>query len=255
MERGNKKGQVTIFVVLAIVIVAIIVIFFLLPQGPTLFKTGEVDPFSFLRDCIEPEVRSGISLLSAQGGYRNPQGTVTYQGDEVKYLCYTNKDYKTCTVQQPLIKTNFEKELNSIVKPVADLCMSNLIAEYEKRNYVVSSGDINSEIFIAPGHVVASFDSPLTVTREESSQGFDGFEVIINSEMYNLLFIATSIVDFESTFGDSETTVYLQYYPDLSIHKVKLSDGSTIYTLSNVVTDETFRFASRSLAWPPGYGI
>jgi hypothetical protein len=47
----------------------------------------------------------------------------------------------------------------------------------------------------------------------------------------------------------------MQYYPDLKIEKTKLSDGTTIYILSNVVSKDRFTFASRSLAWPPGYGL
>ena len=71
--------------------------------------------------------------------------------------------------------------------------------------------------------------------------------------MYDLLLIAESIVQFESTLGDSETTDYLNYYPDLSISKIKLGDGSKVYTLKDVVTNEQFRFATRSLVWPAGY--
>ena len=77
----------------------------------------------------------------------------------------------------------------------------------------------------------------------------------MKSEMYDLLFIATNIVEHESQVGGSATELYLQYYPDLKIEKIKLTDGTTIYQLSNVVTGEQFSFASRSLAWPAGYGL
>ena len=73
--------------------------------------------------------------------------------------------------------------------------------------------------------------------------------------MYDLIMTSVSIIDYESTYGDSETTLYMQYYPDLKIEKTKLSDGTTIYVLTNVISKESFTFASRSLAWPPGYGI
>jgi hypothetical protein len=91
------------------------------------------------------------------------------------------------------------------------------------------------------------------ITPKEETQTFKDFEIDVQSEMYDLLFISHSIVDYEATYGDSETTLYLQYYPDLRIDKTKLSDGSKIYRVSNVVTGEYFVFASRSLSWPPGY--
>ena len=81
------------------------------------------------------------------------------------------------------------------------------------------------------------------------------FEIELSSEIYFLLMTATSIVDFESTYGDSETRLYLLYYPNLVIEKNKLGDGSKIYKVREVTTKEEFIFASRSVAWPGGFGL
>ena len=111
------------------------------------------------------------------------------------------------------------------------------------------------EVRVVPERVTVDFDVPLTATKGDETRQFSGFDVEVKSGMYELLMIATSIIDFESTYGDSETTLYLQYYPDLSIEKTKLSEGTSVYKLRNVVTGEEFVFASRSVAWPPGYGL
>ena len=47
----------------------------------------------------------------------------------------------------------------------------------------------------------------------------------------------------------------MSYYPDLRMEKIKLSDGTKVYKLSNIVTKEEFIFASRSLSWPPGLAL
>ena len=91
--------------------------------------------------------------------------------------------------------------------------------------------------------------------KKETTQKFQNFDIEFKSEMYDLLFIAQSIVEYEADLGGSATELYLQYYPDLKIKKTKLSDGTTIYKLNNVITKEEFNFASRSLAWPAGYGL
>jgi hypothetical protein len=72
--------------------------------------------------------------------------------------------------------------------------------------------------------------------------------------MYDLLAIATSIIDFETTYGDSETTIYMDYFRNVKVEKNKLSEGTTIYTLTDRNTLEEFKFASRSLVYPAGYG-
>jgi hypothetical protein len=254
MIMRGKRGQVAIFIIVALVLVALIVLFFLFrPQVEGIIGVG-VSPNIYLSSCIEPELRPAVKILAEQGSYSNLKGTVEYQGRKIKYLCYTDDYYETCAVQQPMTKQNFEKELNLMLKGKAAKCVRNLIEEYEKRGYDVSSGGINSEVSVVPGMILVTFNAPLTV-KKETTQTFQSFDVEIDSEMYDLLFVAQSIVEYETELGDIASELYLQYYPNLKIKKTKLSDGTTIYKLGDVTTEEEFTFASRSLAWPAGYGL
>jgi len=252
----NKRGQIAIWIIFAIAIVAIIVIIFTVQRGLPEFITGvEFSPITFLTSCIEDDLSETISLLSSQGGYLEPEGFILYGDEKVKYLCYTPEYYKTCVVQQPLIKENFESELGSFIGPRANACAGSLVQEYERRGFDVSAGEIDTNVSIDPGVINIEVTAPMTVSRGDSVQTFTEFDVDRGSGIYDLLLIATSIVDFESTSGDSETNSYIQYYPDLKIEKNKLSDGTTIYRLGNTVTGESFTFASRSLVFPPGFGV
>ena len=67
----NKSGQVTIFIIIAILLVAGVVAYFFL-RG-SLIKTPipeNVQPIytSFL-SCLEDDTSTGISILQSQGGY------------------------------------------------------------------------------------------------------------------------------------------------------------------------------------------
>lgn len=248
----NKRGQISLFIIGAIVLAGIVLALFLFPKTRSLISSQELDPNTYLRDCITPSLTEDMNTLSSQGGYSNPDNYMLYKDEKIQYLCYTSEFYKTCQVQQPMIKKHYEEELNSAVAPVARKCVSDLEQEYKSRGYDVSSspGDLN--LSFVPGKLILEFNSPLTVTKE-STQTFRKFGVEIKSEMYDLLLTATSIIDFESSLGDSETLLYIQYYPDLKIDKIKRDEG-TVYKLTNVVTGESFSFASRSLEWPQGYG-
>ena len=256
--RTMGRGQVGIFVLVALAIVVILLLLFF---GPSLqdrlgiFGGGGFSPHGFLQSCIEPKISSDVALLGKQGGYRDPTGVVMVDGQRVKYLCYTNAYYETCVVQQALLVGQFSKELDRGVRGRANECVGLLKQEYAKRGWSVTGEQRKVSTRVVPDRIEVEFDLPLTATKGEETRRFSGFEVSVESGMYELLMIATSIIDFESTYGDSETTTYLQYYPDLSIVKTKLSDGTTVYRLRNVVTGEEFVFASRSVAWPPGYGL
>ena len=250
-----KKGQIAIFVIIALAIVGAIIVIVSYPQISTIVSPKEISPQSYLSSCIEPDVKEAVEALARQGGEGNPSGYINYLNTKVKYLCYTSEYYKPCLIQQPLLISHFEDELSGILTPKAEQCAKSLINEYEKRGYSVSASKINSVVSLGSGKVKIGFLMPMTITNEETSKTFNGFDVSIENKIYDLLSIATSIVDYEATYGDSETTTYIGYYPDLKIEKIKLEDGVKIYKLTNVLTDEMFQFATRSLVWPPGYGL
>ncbi|MEK6928278.1 MAG: hypothetical protein AABX11_07640 [Nanoarchaeota archaeon] len=251
---NTKRGQVTIFIILALALIAIIALFFMYPQ---IKGVGGIDaiqnPKVYLEKCLEPSLTKLITQLSANGGDIVPQGFLEYNGQKIKYLCYTSEYYKTCTVQQPLIKDHFDDVITSEIKNSVQNCMTNLIAEYESKGWSVSSGESKVSAEIVPNYVDIRIDSPMTLTKD-TSRTIKTFDLSFMSNMYEILYIATSIVEFESKLGDAETTAYLNYYPNVRIKKNQLSDGSVIYNIENVITEESFTFASRSLPWPPGYG-
>ena len=239
----------TLFVILAILLVAIVVIIFAFPEV-NVFSTA-VNPGAYLKDCIEPEVTEIKEVLSRQGGYHNPRSYALYQDEKISYLCYTAENYIPCVVQQPLLVRYVEKEIKDYIEPRAKQCLQDLKNQYERKGYdvSVSSGVIN--VSIVPSKILVEFLAPITIRKEET-QTFQKFAVSVDSEWYDLLLTAVSILQYESTFGDSETGLYISYYPNLKIDKTRRDDGSTIYKLSDVTTDDKFDFATRSLVWPQG---
>jgi hypothetical protein len=255
----DKRGQVALFVIIAIVIVSILLIFVFFEDIKPIIPSAETKEFSpktYLASCIGPSIQERVNALGKTAGYKNiTEGSAKYNGEDYKYLCYQSGYYKTCIVQQPFIKNNFESTLSSEVEAKINECVDKLKQDYETRGYEVKAGRAKAKLEIIPSAIKIEYDAPMTITKEGVSQTFTGFDVKINSEIHELLYIAQSIVDYESILGDSETTLYMQYYPNIIIDKKGLSDGTTIYKLANALTKEEFRFASRSLAWPAGYGI
>jgi len=251
LKRGfsNRKGQVTIFVILAIIVVAVVIVIFAFPQANVF--SDEVNPSSYLRTCIEPEIYNIKDILSVQGGYSNPDNYALYQDMKLEYLCYTAEYYSTCTVQQPLLLKHVQDEMKKHIEPRAKQCFEDLKSQYERKGYEVRSGNSQIDVRIIPDSITVDFVAPLTLSREDT-QTFQKFSVGISSSWYDLINVATNIIQYESTFGDSETSLYISYYPDLLIEKTRRDDGSTIYQLSDVTTGDEFAFASRSLVWPQG---
>ncbi len=251
INRGfvDRKGQVTIFVILALIIVAVVIVIVAFPQVN--FFSTSINPSSYLKTCIEPEVEIIKEKLSLQGGYPNPDNYVNYNGQKFQYLCYTSEFFTPCLVQQPLLLRHVENEMKKHIEPRSKQCFEDLKSQYERRGYEVRSGSSQINVSVVPEKIRVEFNAPMTLIKEDT-QTFQKFAIAVDSNWYYLINTAVNIIQYESIFGDSETGLYISYYPNLKIEKTRRDDGSTIYQLSDVISEDKFAFATRSLVWPQG---
>ncbi len=248
----NKRGQVTLFIIIAIVIVVLgVLIFLFYPKIKAATELGVKNPSAFIQSCIEDKIKETADKLSLQGGSITPEHYYLYQDNKIEYLCYTNEDYLPCVVQQPMLKQHIESEIKEEIQDEADACFQNLKEDYEKRGYSVNLVKGETLVELLPERIITTFKNELTITKGESER-YETFSVVLNNNLYELVSISNSIISWEATYGDAETTIYMDYYKELKVEKKVQEDGTTIYILTNRDRENKFQFASRSVAWPPG---
>lgn len=257
----SKKGQLTIFIIIAVVIVAGVVIFLLVSdKGKGIINRisgSEFDIQGDLKTCIENNkaIKEKISTITSQGGSFEPQASYMYKSQKYEYLCYTNQDLQTCMMQQPAILTNVENEINKQIKPEVKKCFESTKSKLENRGYDVSLDVVESSVEFIPENLNIKSDTSLSATRGDERKIYNDFEFKMPSKLYELIMISTSILNFEARYGDSDPNIYMTLYPEIKVEKQKQTDGTTLYFISNRDTKEQFNFASRSLAFPEGYGL
>ena len=247
----NKSGQLTIIVIIAIVIVAAILVFFLWVR-PTYFVTE--DASMQIQSCMEKVVKESSDKLGKTAGFINPELYYKYMDEKIGYVCYTNLYYQTCVVQIPFLKQHFEENLIKDSKEKIFNCYDSALDSLRAEGYDVSSGNKEVYINIEPGRMIINLNAPASIGRDSSSRKYANFTTQINSPMYDILMISQTIEQFEVTYGDSDTSSLMFYYPNLIITKLKQSDGTKVYVVEDKNTKNKFQFATRSLAWPAGYG-
>ena len=252
-EARSKRGQVTIFIIVAVVIVALAVLIYMFyPKIKSAVGISPKSPSDFMQLCIQDELKSSIEKVSLQGGSLNPQNYVLYNDAKVEYLCYTDEYYKQCVMQQPMLKAHVEEEIKNAIKNKETECLQSLKSSYERQGYVVTSKKGESVVELLPRRVVLSFNNSLTLEKQ-GTETYKELTVTLNNNLYEHVIIATSILNWEARYGDSETTTYMDYYPDLKVEKQLQTDGTKDYILTNRDKGNKFQFASRSVAWPSGY--
>jgi len=84
----KTKGQVTIFIILAIVIVVIGgLIYAFLPKIKSSMGLETRNPYNYIQSCLNDKVEAVITNLSLQGGSLNPKGAYMYLGIQKVLTC------------------------------------------------------------------------------------------------------------------------------------------------------------------------
>lgn len=261
----QKRGQVTIFVILAILLIVVALsVFYFLPKIKTTTSFDDENPNLFLQSCLEDPLQETIRTIGLQGGSMEPENPIPYYHDgenlETEIFCYTQEYNAECITLIPSPLEHFKSELEREIKPYADDCFNQLVEKYESNGYTVhlKEGDL-SALFLSRGLSII-FSHEISAEKRDTFK-FDSFRVSIESKMFNLLGHARNILYTEKYSG--QVDLILDYEAqdfdlDADFEPYRgdgvLSD-SIIYKLRSKSTGEELNFGIRSMVLSPTGGF
>ena len=193
----NKKGQVTIFIIIAIILVASVILYFTLRTVASQEKLPaeiEVVYNSFLT-CIEQNTLTGISVLESQGGYIElPEfepgsnympfsSQLDFLGTPIPYWYYVSGN--NIEKEQVPTKENMELQLAEFVEDKIDDC--DLSSFYEQ-GYLVSYGNAEAKAKVREESVKINLDMDLLIESQESTYTIENHDISVDSylgKLYN----------------------------------------------------------------------
>jgi hypothetical protein len=192
MKRGwNNKGQVTIFVIIAVLIVAIVTIFFvfrgkIIPEK----NSPEVSPiYTKTLACLESTTEEGINYISLRGGYYNipEELSLYYLAEEVPYYYVNSK-----TSVPPIIR--IKTELKNYIQDNLKLCLD--FKSLEEQGFEVTEGDLLISVDIKEDEINVKADYPLTVKKGEDISRLREFKTDISSNLQKVYYASEEIVNY-----------------------------------------------------------
>jgi len=252
----NKRAQLTIFIIIALLIVAVLLIIFL-PNLMQRFGPKTTEQI-IAGDCLEKNVRLALNETLMHGGTIKPELYFRYNNFSIDYLCYTAEWYKTCVMQKPLLKQQIETEVKKAIATSVGKCVQDTIDNLKNGGYeVVVTGTKAPNLEINPNNKIKiSIDLELKLIRgEEKIIPSSSFTREFSSNIYEMIMVASSIQNYEARYGDASIETYMTYYPELRVEKYRQDDGTKVYIVTDKASGQKLQFATRSLAWPPGYAI
>jgi len=151
----GKRGQVTIFIIIAILIVAAVVLFFSFKDS--IIKTSVKNNdrvYLYVENCIKETGEDGILYVMGNGGYL--YAPISSTSDGIPYYFYAGKSYL------PEL-SRIEDEISSYMEQALYSCTNNFV-NFPELN--VTEGKIQSETLINNNEVIFNVKYSVTVTHK-----------------------------------------------------------------------------------------
>jgi hypothetical protein len=211
----NKKGQITIFVIFAIIIVAMIGIYFLAynPSSSVELPPNIQPAYNALLTCIEENILVGVNILGSQAGYIDvPEfeagsrympfsSQLDFASAPVPYWYYVSGN----NIQKEQIPSEkeMEEQLEDFVEEQIDNC---LFDEFYDQGYYIDYMGQEANINIKENKIDLSLDMPLSISKGEDNVRIDSHELSVNSNLGKLYQSAKEIYEYE------QDTLFLEKY-------------------------------------------
>jgi len=235
LYKGNllnsKRSQVTVFIILAIVIVAGIGIFFAVRSG--LFSTNipqELEPvYSYYQACVEEETLNGIYILEQQAGYIDvPEfspgseympfsNQLGFLGIGVPYWYYVSGN--GISNEQVPSKSKMQEQLNDYLEEGVDLCD---FSQFEEQGFEVSIGESEVKSSIKDNSVSVSVNQNLNINYGDISWRGTKHSVSVDSMLGKFYDLAKKI------YQNNEDEMFLERYGVDILRLYAPVDGSEI---------------------------
>lgn len=249
--KRNKRGQIAIYVIIAIIIVAVILILFSVDRSPKKEISVEDNPRPFMENCVSDFVKEAVEIMLPQGGYIDPKHFYQFRGDKVAFLCYTNKYHAPCINQEPLYFNHIIEEIEDYSRDSVVSCFSALEKEYEKENYNFQGKEASFEIKVVPGKILVLIERNISVSKGEVLQNYKDFSFDIISSLYEQSRAAIDVVIGEVKSCKFNYLSYMAYHPGLKITKNNIGTELTVYVIEERKSGRKLNVAIRSCAYPP----
>jgi len=216
MRKRGKKGQVTLFIIIAIVVVSIaLLVIFLWPQISGLFMSKEaaeqylatqaIQLQKTISECIEKESLRAFDIIGKQAGYYDKTGlrTLYFAGNDYVVVMFKNEAKQRINKLPSLgqIENEYQLFLVKEGNEAIDKCI-NLAAF--KRNMNVDAGERKINAMIYPDVIILNVDWPIKLSKT-TTQGT--VEKLINQQQIMLLLPFGNLWRTANTIVDCETRV------------------------------------------------
>ncbi len=254
-----KRGQITIFIIIAIILVAGVALFFTVrKQSPVTSVDKNLEPaYQTFLDCLEQDAQNGVDILGTQGGYIYPpkfepgssympfSSQLEFMGSGIPYWYYVSGN--NVAKEQVPSKEKMEQDLGQFISEKIKDCNFD---DYYREGFQIDLNpeDLKATASINDNTIDVSLKAQLSITDGESATIVRDHKIQINSRLGKFYKTARQIYDkeqkdmFLENYGIDDIRLYAP------VDGVELSCAPKTWVAQDVVKDLQNAIEANTLA-------
>lgn len=250
----KRKGQVTIFIILAVLIIGAVIAFFMLRSSNVSSIPKEMQPvYNYYLSCLEQNAQQGISLLGEQAGYiyvdkldfspassyKPFSSQLNFFGQPVPYWMYVSGN-NVLKIQKPTL-TSMEKELKTYSENNVGNCD---FSEFYAQGFNIEMSEATTQVQINENSVDVLVKSPITIQFENQSVTLSEHEFSIQSKLGKFYSLASNVYDYEmqNSFLEAYSLDVMRLYAPVS--GVELTCSPKVFSKEQITKNLTEALAA-----------
>lgn len=284
MQKKLKRGQITIFIILGLVIVIIFGIFFYVSKFSAKTKgtsgvaksleTGDTEIVkTYVEVCLKIVSEDALfNRIGLYGGYIDPNGDVEYgeapsNPDPTSYLGNAVPYYLDGTDTYTPDLNDIKKRMSNYIAVEFEKCFETGVfkdigisiikpdVDYQAISFDFSKTDVNVDVSLNEEDVSISFTYPLTIKKGAAESKLDSFGVVLPIRLKAIYESAKTLV--QNTKNDQPNTYDISSdcdsYDKNELTNVYLKNGEIIQFVDfstyeeNYIRSYIFQFAVKNV--------
>ena len=180
----QKRGQVTVFVMIGLVALIVIVLLFFAKNTlqEQITKATDVEKYlnmqataiqEEIKECATQKTQEAITILADQGGYFSPTNFIGYYGKKVGFRCTNREETRSCQ-NDPIIEKSFINKIEDHLDVQIASCID--VSSFRAKGYQLQTGTLKTVVMLKEKTTQIEITYPMslkkndvTITRESTT--------------------------------------------------------------------------------------
>jgi len=252
-----KKGQVTIFIIIGIIILLTFSLLFYLEYKSTergdmnlrkIFSFGlDTIPIkNYVEDCLQVTTNDAINYVGKHGGYYDLENVISTESAIYHTAYYF-------FLEQNLMpnKKDMQNEISDYIDDNLFFCLQNF-AVFDEQGFDIEMREIKSSVVLSDDNLRVSLNLPISIERESQKSELDKFMVNVDTKlgrMWDSAFILTEKQMYDPNricisciFEEAEKN-------DIIIELYNLNNDTIVFLFFDVENDQKLIYAHKYIEY------